>query len=133
MTAAFMLDTDSVSFALRGEGKIGARLLEHVPSELCISAITEAELRYGADRRKSSKLHRLIDKFTSGIEVVPFDTECAAWFGKVASRLIAKGKPIGDFDTMIAAHALACGLRLVTNNEKHFRQVEGLKLENWMT
>lgn len=131
MTTVFMLDTDSVSCALRGEGEVGARILQHAPSELCISAITEAELRYGADRRKSPKLHRLIDKFTSAIAVVPFDSACAASFGKVTSKLIAKGKPIGDFDAMIAAQALACAPTLVTNNEKHFRQVEGLKLANW--
>jgi tRNA(fMet)-specific endonuclease VapC len=124
-------DTDSVSFALRGEGKVGLRILERAPSELCISAITEAELRYGAERRKSTRLHKLIDKFTNSVRVAPFDSACAASFGKVVSKLMAKGKPIGDFDAMIAAHALALGLTLVTNNAKHFRQVEGLRIENW--
>jgi len=52
---------------------------------------------------------------------------------KVASRLVVKGKPIGNFDALIAAHALACGLTLATSNEKHCRQVEGLKIENWTT
>jgi len=57
---AYMLDTDTVSFALRGQGRVAARLLEHRPSELCISSITLAELRYGAEARRSRKLHRLI-------------------------------------------------------------------------
>src|SRR5436309_135807 len=56
----YMLDTDTVSFALRGQGRVAARLLEHRPSELCISSITLAELRFGAEARRSRKLHRLI-------------------------------------------------------------------------
>jgi tRNA(fMet)-specific endonuclease VapC len=127
-----MLDTDSVSFALRGQGHVGERIVDHTPSELCVSAITVAELRYGADRRKSTKLHRLIDTFTDTIAVAPFDEVCAAAFGKVTSKLVAKGRPIGNHDALIAAHAVALRVTLVTNNEKHFRQVDGLKLENWM-
>jgi len=126
-----MLGTDSVSYALRGEGKVGARILEHAPSELCVSAISVAELRYGADRRKSNKLRHLIDTFMDAVSVAPFDHACAAAFGKVASKLVVKGKPIGTFDTLIAAHALALGVTLVTNNEKHFKHVENLKVENW--
>lgn len=127
-----MLDTDSVSFALRGHGHVGERIVAHAPSELCVSAITVAELRFGADRRKSTKLHRLIDTFTDTIRVAPFDQACAATFGKLASKLVAKGRPIGNYDTLIAAHAIARGLTLVTNNEKHFGQVDGLKIENWV-
>jgi tRNA(fMet)-specific endonuclease VapC len=127
-----MLDTDSVSFALRGHGQVGARLLDHAPSEICVSAITLAELRYGADRRKSTKLHRLIATFIDTIAVAPFDEACAANFGKVATKLVAKGRPIGSYDTLIAAHALALGVILVTNNGKHFLQVDGLKIENWV-
>ncbi len=126
-----MLDTDTVSYALRGIGNVGTRILEHSPSELCVSAISESELRYGADRRRALRLHRLIDRFFATIEVLPFDSKCAATFGKVASKLATKGTPIGNFDALIAAHALALGLTIVTNNEKHFRQVDGLKVANW--
>ena len=127
-----MLDTDSFSFALRGEGRVGVRIVDHAPSELCVSAVTVAELRFGADRRKSTKLHRLIDTFTNAITVAPFDEACSATFGKLASKLFAKGRPIGSYDTLIAAHAIALGVTLVTNNEKHFSQVDGLKIENWV-
>src|SRR5262249_54740796 len=68
----FMLDTDSVSFTLRGEGNVGTRILDHRPSELCVSSITVAELRYGASRRNSAKLHQLIDTFISNLAVMPF-------------------------------------------------------------
>lgn len=63
-----MLDTDHVSYAIRGHGNVGHKILAHRPSEICISALTVAELRYGADRRHSHKLHGLIDIFTENIE-----------------------------------------------------------------
>jgi tRNA(fMet)-specific endonuclease VapC len=127
-----MLDTDTVSFALRGEGNVAARIVEHVPSQLCISAITLSELRFGADKRGSRKLHRLIDSFTNAVEVAAFDAAAATAFGRLATLLRARGTPIGDFDTLIAAHALALGITLVTNNGKHFMRVAGLKTESWL-
>lgn len=77
----YLLDTDSVSFALRGQGDVAARLKAQRPSALCTSAITLAELRYGADRKGSRKLHGLIDTFAAAVEVVPFDEDAAAEFG----------------------------------------------------
>lgn len=132
MTFRFMLDTDSVSYALRGEGRVAERLLEHRPSELCMSAVTLAELRFGADKRKSRKLHRLIDTFAASVVALPFGVDAAAQFGRVAAALARKGAPIGGFDTMIAAHAIAEGLVLVTNNAKHFARVSGLRCDNWL-
>jgi tRNA(fMet)-specific endonuclease VapC len=73
----YMLDTDTVSFALRGQGRVAARLLEHRPSELCISSIALAELRYGAEARRSRKLHRLISTFVEPIAVMSFDQSAA--------------------------------------------------------
>lgn len=127
-----MLDTDSVSYALRGQGRVGARILERRPSELCISAITVAELRYGAARRASTKLHDLIDAFTADVAVLPFDDECAMHFGTIAAALAAHGTPIGELDVLIAAHALAAEATLVTNNVRHFARVDALAVENWL-
>jgi tRNA(fMet)-specific endonuclease VapC len=127
----YMLDTDSVSFALRGEGNVGVRLLERRPSEVCISAITLAELRYGAALRRSKRLHGLIQAFTSDVLVAAFDAPAADRYGDLASALAQKGTPIGAYDTLIAAHALAMGLTLVTNNTRHFERVSGLKTQNW--
>jgi tRNA(fMet)-specific endonuclease VapC len=126
-----MLDTDTVSYALRGEGGVAARILEHSPSELCISVVTLAELRFGADKRGSRKLHRLIDAFSDSIAPLPFDARAAAQFGRLAAALAAKGTPIDGFDAMIAAHAISQKLTLVTNNAKHFARVPGLRCENW--
>lgn len=128
----FMLDTDTVSFALRGQGRVATRLLDHRPSEICISSITLAELRYGADMRRSRKLHGLIDAFAEAVAVVPFDGVAADRFGTVAASLTRKGAPIGGFDTLIAAHALALRLTLITNNSRHFDRVAGLKTANWV-
>jgi tRNA(fMet)-specific endonuclease VapC len=128
----FLLDTDSVSYALRGQGRGAEQILAHRPSELGLSAITLAELRFGADRRGSRRLHRLIDAFVGDVAVVPFDGEAADRFGTVAAALVSKGTPIGALDTMIAAHALQLGLTLVTHNTKHFRRVRGLKVADWV-
>jgi tRNA(fMet)-specific endonuclease VapC len=127
-----LLDTDSVSFALRGQGQVGARLQAQRPSDLCISTITLAELRYGADRKKSRKLHGLIDTFASAVEVVSFDEGAAAEVGRIGSILAQRGTPIGEFDVLIAAHAVAFRCTLVTNNVRHFSKVPGLSVENWV-
>jgi len=127
----FMLDTDTVSFALRVHGTVAAEIAKHKPSELCVSAITLAELRFGADKRRSRKIHTAIDKFLSGMQVAPFDEVAAARFGEVGAALAGGGVPIGQMDTLIASHALAVGAVLVTNNEKHFSKVHGLRVENW--
>jgi tRNA(fMet)-specific endonuclease VapC len=126
-----MLDTDSVSYALRGEGAVGETILAHRPSELCISAITLAELRFGPERRKSPKLDKLIEAFVTNMAVMPFDDDCARTFGRIGSVLAERGSPIGEFDVLIAAHAITLDLTLVTNNVRHFRRVPGLKNENW--
>jgi tRNA(fMet)-specific endonuclease VapC len=126
-----MLDTDSVSFALRGEGRVGETILEHRPSELCVSAITVAELRFGAERRKSARLQTLIDTFVTNVAVMPFDEKCSTAFGRIASDLAERGSPIGDFDVLIAAHSIILDLTLVTNNVKQFKRVRGLRTENW--
>jgi tRNA(fMet)-specific endonuclease VapC len=128
----FLLDTDSVSYALRGEGRVAEQIRAHRPSELALSAITLAELRFGAERRGSRRLHRLIDAFVGDVSVVPFDQEAADRFGKVASALLSKGTPIGALDTMIAARALQLGLTLVTRNLRHFRRVRGLEVVDWV-
>src|SRR5713226_4689634 len=113
---AYMLDAGTVSFALRGQGRVADRLLEHRPSEVCVSSLTLAELRYGADVRRSRRLRRLIDVFVDAIEVSGFDRAAADRFGALGALLARRGVPIGTLDTLIAAHALALGLTLVAHN-----------------
>jgi tRNA(fMet)-specific endonuclease VapC len=127
-----MLDTDSVSYALRGQGRVGERVLKQKPSELCVSAITVAELRYGAEKRGSRNLHKRIDRFVANVAPQPIGEEEASRYGKLTAELEARGTPIGQFDAMIAAHALTLKLVLVTNNAKHFDRVLGLRCESWV-
>ena len=127
-----MLDADTVSYAIRGEGHVAPRLLEHQPSELCLSSITLAELRFGAEAKRSQKLKRAIRSFVKDVAVVPFDESAADRFALVAAVLARRGEPIGAFDTLMAAHALSLGLVVVTNNTKHFNRVPGLRVENWV-
>jgi len=126
-----MLDTDSVSYAIRGAGRVADQIVTHPPSELCISAITLAELRYGAERRGSRKLHRAIESFAGSVRVVAFDGECAVTYGRIGAKLAARGEVIGETDTLIAAHALTLSVTLVTNNERHFSRVPALRIVNW--
>ena len=127
-----MLDTESVSMALRGQGRIGAKILERRPSELCVSALTVAELRYSADHLESPKLHALIDAFISNVEVLAFEEDCASHFGTIANELARRGVPIEEFDILVAAHAVAAEATLVTHHTDHFARVLGLNVENWL-
>ena len=127
----YMLDADTVSYALRGQGLVAARLLEHQPSDLCISSITLAELHFGAEAKRSQKIGRAIRTFTKHVAVVPFDEASAERFGVVAAALATRGQPIGVYDTLVAAQALCLGLTFVTNNTRHFSRVPGLSVENW--
>lgn len=91
-----------------------------------------AELRFGADAKRSRTLHGVIDTFVLSVAVLPFDQAAADRFGPVAGALARRGELIGAFDTLIAAHALSCGVILVTNNTKPFQRVAGLKTANWI-
>ena len=131
MKMEYMLDTDTISFALKGEGRISEKIVSFKPSQLCISSITLAELRFGAEKRDSKKLKKLIDDLVAEITVLSFDFEAAMEFGSLSAKLQKKGTPIGSFDTLLASHAKSENLIFVTNNERHFSRVRGLKTENW--
>jgi tRNA(fMet)-specific endonuclease VapC len=130
--ARYLLDADTVSYALCGQGPVAERILQHPPSELCISSITLAELGFGAESKKSQKLRRAIRSFISDVAVVPIDEAAADRFAAVAAGLAKAGTPIGALDTLVAAQALALGLTVVTNNTRHFSRVPGLKVEKWL-
>ena len=129
--ARYMLDTDTVSLAIRGQGKVRDQLLSRRPSEICLSAITVAELEYGVAARRSVRLKRSVVAFLAGIEILPFDEAAASRFAQIAVVLARQGAPIGNFDTLIAGHALSLQLTVVTNNVKHFGRVPGLKVASW--
>lgn len=129
----YMLDTNAASEAMRGHPAFDARLQALAPGQWCISAITCSEIRYGvAKRPEAVRLHQIVSEFLRIVPILPWDAEAANRHGALRADLKARGKPIGDFDEMIAAHALATGAVVVTDNTRHFTRVPGLVIENWL-
>ena len=127
----YLLDTDTISFALRGQGGVADALRRRSPSEVCTSSVVAGELELGAARRGGRKLRRELDGLYSGLEVLAYDLDAARRYGRLAAVLLDQGVPIGVEDTMVAAHALSRGLILVTHNRRHFERVKGLRVEDW--
>ena len=127
----FLLDTDTISFALRGEGRVADELRRRSPSEVCTSSIVVGELELGVSRRGSRKLRRELEGVYAGLQVLAYDMEAARRHGRLAASLLDRGVPIGVEDTMVAAHALARKLTLVTHKTRHFDRVAGLRVEDW--
>lgn len=101
-------------------------------SQVCTSIIVAAELRYGAEKRGSSRLKAQVEAVLHRIEVMPLSSPAAAVYAILRTRLERAGQPIGSNDLLIAAHAVTLGFRIVTANEREFGRVEGLQCENWL-
>ncbi|MCF8332657.1 MAG: type II toxin-antitoxin system VapC family toxin, partial [Bacteroidales bacterium] len=101
--------------------------------DVAISSITLAELHYGIMKSSNPKKNQeALDKFLTPLEILDFDYFATIEYGKIRSDLEKIGTPIGPLDTLIAAHAKSQQLTLVTNNEKEFRRIPDLKIENWV-
>ena len=126
-----MLDTDTCAYAMKGHTRVTSGLASHRFGELAISVITEAELIFGA--LKSAQRHKLdvVKLWLLRVQVLELGSLEAEVYASVRLHLERAGQPIGPLDTLIAAHALAQNLVLVTNNEREFRRVPGLRVENW--
>src|SRR5688572_24699468 len=129
----YLLDTSICVDYLRGRSpSVTGRIQRVAPSDLALSAVAVAELRYGADRSARPKAnHALLDVLVAEIPCLEFDLEAAAAYGRLRARLEAKGTPIGPNDMLIAAQALSRSLVVVTENVREFRRVRGLKAESW--
>jgi len=129
----FLLDTNACIKLLNGSSaQLVSRLRQCDPGQVGISAITRAELLYGARRsaRVSENL-RLLKRFLAPFASVPFDDRCAEQYGTIRVDLAARGKPIGPNDLLITATARAHDATLVTHNVREFCRVMGLKIEDW--
>ena len=128
-----MLDTDICIELLRGTaGTVASRMQKHEIDEIAISGITLTELQYGVARSARPAHHEtLLIEFCAPLAILPFDDRAAWRYGRVRTHLEQAGTPIGTLDTLIAAHALSLDAILVTNNEREFRRVNGLRVENW--
>lgn len=133
MTFRAMLDTNIMSTMMRqGAGRLWQHVERFGTGNICVSAIATAELRYGAEFRRSPRLHAEIDEILTVIRSVPFEAPADAIYGSIRTHLRLAGTPIGGNDLFIAAHALALDLTLVTANVGEFSRVPNLKIENWL-
>jgi tRNA(fMet)-specific endonuclease VapC len=129
-----LLDTDTCIYALKQNPSTLRRLLEHGRSDIAVSVITEAELRTGAAKSSApAKTRGKVENFLLPLTILEFTSEDAAIYAEVRAKLERTGAPIGPLDTLIAAQALCRGLTLVSNNEREFRRVSGLRRDNWVT
>lgn len=132
MTDRYLLDTNTASYVIRGTPpQVRARLLRVPMEAVGISAITEAELRFGGERRPDAHaLHTAINEFILRVDVLPWDTEAARAYATLRASLSARGITLGAMDLLIAAHALASRSVLVTS-DRAFAQVGQLPIEDW--
>ncbi len=129
----YMLDTNICIYAIKHKPDIVIKkFLSHDPEEICISAITYAELMHGVEKSMAVEKNRVaMSLFLSPITILQFDERAAEEYGRIKAELEKKGTPIGPMDTLIAGHARSSGLILVTNNTGEFSRVTGLAVEDW--
>ena len=129
-----MLDTDIASYIIKLKSPMARKKLDLIPpSQVAISAVTRAELLYGLQGLPAGHTTRAhVLNFLRITIVLPWGGEAGDWYAEVRHQLTVTGQPIGELDTMIAAHALALGATLVTNNTRHYKRIAApLMLENW--
>ena len=133
MSAQFLLDTNILSDLVRNpQGRVAAKIAELGEDAVATSIIVAAELRYGAAKKGSARLAAQLEAILTALEVISFEPPADSIYGEIRLALEAAGTPIGGNDLLIAAQALALDMTVVTNNEREFGRVEGLKVENWL-
>jgi tRNA(fMet)-specific endonuclease VapC len=132
MPVRYLLDTNSASYIIKGNiPRVRERLLRVPMAEVAISAVTEAELRFGVVRRpEAARLKIAVEEFLLRVEVLPWGSEAAHAYAQIRAALEREGTPMGNLDMMIAAQALAARAVLVTS-DRVFGRVKGVKIEDW--
>ncbi len=125
-------DTDTCIYALKRNPAVLERMLSRSRADVAVSVITEGELR-AAKSSAPAKTSRLVENFLRPVTVIEFTSNDAVAYAQVRAKLERAGTPIGPLDTLIAAQAVERKLILVSNNEREFGRVSGLRLENWAT
>jgi tRNA(fMet)-specific endonuclease VapC len=129
----YLLDTNIISDLMRNRGgKCAARLAEAGSENVCTSVVVACELRYGVAKKRSAELSRRLHAVLGAMDVLPFEPPADVAYAQHRTKLEAQGTPIGSNDLLIAAHALAIGATLVTDNDKEFARITGLQVENWL-
>jgi tRNA(fMet)-specific endonuclease VapC len=134
VSISHLLDTNICSYLMRAHPPEVVERLEALgPERVAVSVVTAIELREGADLSRAAKrYHAAIDAFLAEIPVAALTAEVAPIAGHIRAHLRRAGTPIGDLDTLIAAHAIALDLTLVTHNTREFNRVPGLTVEDWV-
>lgn len=128
----YLLDTNIAIYTIKNRPPEVREAFKAHDGQMGISTVTLMELIYGAEASGQVERNlRVIEGFAARLEVLPYDREAAAQTGQLRAELKKAGRPIGPYDEMIAGHARAKGLVMVTNNMKQFENVPGLRLENW--
>lgn len=129
----YMLDTNIVSDLVRNpNGQAARRIVEVEETSICTSIIVAAELRFGAAKRQSKRLTTQLELILGVLKVLPFEAPADAAYGDLRVKLETAGTPIGANDMLIAAHSIALGCTIVTDNEREFSRIPGLNIENWL-
>ena len=130
----FLLDTDICIYIIkRKPQQIVQRFNTLRPSDIGISAITVAELEYGAQKSQKPEQNRAaLQQFLIPLEILVFDPQAAQAYGTIRADLERKGQVIGSLDMLIAAQAQSQGIILVTNNVREFSRIPNLRVENWV-
>ena len=129
----FMLDTDMCIYLINERDQALRRKFEENASSVCISSIAYAELCFGvAHSARVEENQRELQAFCLDLDILPFDAEAGARYGQIRQELVRRGETIGANDLLIAAHASGAHATLVTNNEREFGRVPGLRVENWL-
>jgi tRNA(fMet)-specific endonuclease VapC len=129
----YLLDTNILSDLLRNPGdRVAQRVAFVGEATICTSIVVACELRYGAAKKGSARLSERVESLLESLEVLPLDKESDRRYAEIRLQLDQRGRPIGPNDLLIAAHALALDLTLVTANVEEFARVPGLRIENWL-
>jgi len=129
----YLLDRDILSdLVRRPAGRIRECIAERGEDSVCTSIVVAAELRFGAAKKGSARLSAQLEAVLDAFDILPFEEPADRHYGDIRTALERAGTPIGANEMLIAAHALALGLTLVTNNTGEFRRVVGLRVENWL-
>jgi tRNA(fMet)-specific endonuclease VapC len=129
----YLLDTNIVSYWMRGDSRIIKMMRSHNPSDLSLSTITLAEIHYGIEKSPIKKKERRvkIERIQSQLAIFPFNEPAALKYGRIRASLEKKGLPISERDLQIAAIALANKLCVVTHNTREFSRIDKLDVEDW--
>jgi len=129
---SYMLDTNICVFAIKKNENVLFNILSNKDKGICISTITLSELEYGVfNSLQQTKNQNALTDFLTIVDVIPYGEMAAQEYGILRAELKKRGSPIGNMDMLIAAHAIAAGKTLVTNNTREFERVHGLVLEDW--